>query len=292
MKKVNLIKRLRTVGLLLIVAATMSSCNDVVPAGYVGMVKTTDGITKEVLQPGHHTCYGRDELYLIETLESTETIKLDILCADELNFKFDVKVRSSINYDNADELKSILNKQGSKMKDGDYKTLEYKTLFKIYVEPIVDATSRATVAKYTTMQISESREKIKKAIFEEVTKNLKGTPMVVTSISLSNFDYPDVVTKAMENKKKREIDIETEKANQALEVLQIKNREIIADLEITVKKKEGQAEATYIRIIQGALNRDYLMLKDIQAKKELYKRVGKGDKVIIDSEVSPLINLH
>jgi hypothetical protein len=275
-------------GLLLFALVTMSSCNEVVPAGYVGMVKTTSGIQEEVLQPGHHTCWGRDEMYLLETLESTETIKLDILCKDELNFAFDVKVRSKVNYGNAKDLKAILNGQGSKIKDG---VLSYETLFKIYVEPIVDATSRATVSKYSTMQISTNRDKIRKTIFEEVQKQLKGTPMTVTSINLSNFDYPDVVTKAMEAKKKREIDIETEKANQALEVLQIKNREIIADLEITVKAKEAKAEAIYIKIIEGALNKNYLTLKDIQARKALYNRVGKGDKVIVDSEVAPLLNI-
>jgi len=277
-----------TIALLSFTVIIMSSCNEVVPAGYVGMVKTTSGIQEEMLQPGHHTCWGRDEMYLIETLESTETIKLDILCKDELNFAFDVKVRSRIKYDDAKELRDILNSQGSKVSGG---VLGYETLFKIYVEPIVDATSRAKVSKYTTMQISESRDEIKKSIFEEVAKLLENTPMEVTSINLSNFDYPDVVTKAMENKKKREIDIETEKANQALEVLQIKNREVIADLEIPVMKKEAQAEAIYIKIIEGALNEKYLTLKDIQARKELYKRVGKGDKVIVDTEINPLINI-
>jgi len=274
--------------LLSIVVMTMSSCNEVVPAGYVGMVKTTSGIQEEILQPGHHTCWGRDEMYLLETLESTEKIELDILCKDELNFGFDVKVRSKIKYDDAKELRAILNGQGSKVKDG---ILNYETLFKIYVEPVVDATSREMVSKYTTMQISENRTKIKKAIFDEVAKLLEGTPMEVTSINLSNFDYPDVVTKAMEAKKKREIDIETEKANQALEVLQIKNREIIADLEITVKKKEAQAEAIYIKIIEDALNKDYLTLKNIQAKDKLYGRVGKGDKVIVDTDATPLIQM-
>jgi len=289
MKKAkNALGRFKLMGLLAITVALMSSCNSVVPAGYVGMVKTTDGIQEEVLQPGHHTCWGRDEMYLVETLESTETIKLDILCKDELNFAFDVKVRSRINYENGADLRAILNSQGSKVSDG---TLEYETLFKIYVEPIVDATAREMVSKYQTMQISNNREKIRKAIFDEVKKKLEGTPMEVTSINLSNFDYPDVVTKAMENKKKREIDIETEKANQALEVLQIKNREIIADLEITVKAKEGKAEAIYIKIIEGALNKNYLTLKNIQAKSKLYGRVGKGDKVIVDTEATPLLQM-
>lgn len=289
MKKAkNALGRFKLMGLLAITVVLMSSCNSVVPAGYVGMVKTTDGIQETVLQPGHHTCWGRDELYLVETLESTETIKLDILCKDELNFAFDVKVRSRINYENGADLRAILNSQGSKVSDG---TLEYETLFKIYVEPIVDATAREMVSKYQTMQISNNREKIRKAIFDEVKKKLEGTPMEVTSINLSNFDYPDVVTKAMENKKKREIDIETEKANQALEVLQIKNREIIADLEITVKAKEGKAEAIYIKIIEGALNKNYLTLKNIQAKSKLYGRVGKGDKVIVDTEATPLLQM-
>ena len=276
-------------GLLIVVIGTMTSCNDVVPAGYVGMVKTTSGIQEEVLQPGHHTCWGRDEMYLVETLESTETIKMDILCKDELNFKFDVKVRSKINYDDAAELKSILNNQGSKVNGENI--LEYETLYNIYVKPVVDATSRATVSKYETMQISENREAIQKSIFEDVTTKLEGTPMIVTSINLSNFDYPDVVTQAMESKKKREIQIEEEKANQKLELLQIENREIIADKEIVVKKKEAQAEAIYIKIIEGALNNRYLTLKDIQAKRELYKKVGKGDKVIVDTDSSPLIQV-
>ena len=282
--------KLSLFGLLLFVVVTMSSCNEVVPAGYIGMVKTTSGIQEEVLQPGHHTCWGRDEMYLIENLESSEKIKLSILCKDELNFKFDVKVRSRVTFEDAKGLKKILNSQGSMTNASG--VLQYSTLFKIYVEPAVDAVSQSVVSKYTTMQISDYRDEIKKTIFEEVNKQLEGTPMEVTSINLSNFDYPDVVTKAMEAKKKREIDIETEKANQALEVLQIKNREILADMEITVKKKEAQSEAVYIRIIQDALNKDYLTLKNIQAKDKLYGKVGKGDKVILDTEATPMIQMR
>ncbi|MEK6828877.1 MAG: SPFH domain-containing protein [Nanoarchaeota archaeon] len=287
MKRIKeVVNRFKMIGIFIFIAVSMSSCNESIPAGYVGMVKTPDGIQEEVLMPGHHSCYGRDEMLLVETLESTETIKLSILCKDELDFKFDVKVRSRLVYSDAKGLKDILNSQGSKMTDG---KLTYKTLYSIYVEPVVDAVSMSVVSKYTTMQISENRDKISKAIFEQVCEKLKGTPMLVTDINLSNFDYPDVVTKAMEAKKKREIDIETEKANQALKILEIQNREIIADKEIVVRKKEAQAEAVYISIIESALNNEYLLLKNIEAKKVLYERVAAGDKVIVDTDATPLL---
>lgn len=286
--KTNGLNKMKKLLIFLFAAIMLSSCNTNVPAGYVGMVKTADGIQQEVLMPGHHSCWGRDEMLLIETLESTETIKLSILCKDELDFKFDVKARSRLVYKDAKDLKDILNSQGSKMSDG---KLSYKTLYSIYVEPVVDAVSMSVVSKYTTMQISENRDKISKTIFEEVNKKLKGTPMIVTDINLSNFDYPDVVTKAMEAKKKREIGIETEKANQALKILEIQNREIVADKEIVVRKKEAQAEAVYINIIESALNKEYLTLKNIEAKKLLYDKVGAGDKVIVDTDANPLIQI-
>lgn len=107
------------------------------------------------------------------------------------------------------------------------------------------------------------------------------TPMSVNMIATSNFDYPRVITTAMEKKRQREIEIEEEKAKQAVELLKATNRLKIAQKMKITRAAEAEAEAIYMKIVGSSLNSNYLKLRDIEARKVMYDNVAKGDKVIV-----------
>ena len=112
--------------------------------------------------------------------------------------------------------------------------------------------------------------------------------MIVTT---SNFDYPDVITKAVEKKRKREIEIDEERAKQAMELLRAENRLKLAQRMKIVRVAEAEAESTFNKILSSSLTSKYLKMREIEAIKILYENVKPGDKVIVTNgnSVSPMI---
>jgi len=266
-------------------------CNEVVPAGWVGMVQTPGGLTGEVLQPGHHGCWGRDSMQLVDTKEDAIEEKMSVLCSDDLNFRFNLVTRTRLVSADGSAIKELLNRQGSKMErwdEYDAAALGFESLYNVYVKPEARSIARGIVSKYSTTQIRENRDAIQKEIHKQLHASLKGTPMQLVSVVTSNFDYPEVITKAVEKKRRREIEIDEEKAKQAMELLQADNRLKVAEKMKAVRTAEAESEAVYVKIMGGALTDKYLALREIEAKKTLYKRVGPGDKVIATGEGSSI----
>lgn len=270
---------------MIITVAVMSSCNQRVEIGYVGMLLTVNGFEGDVLGPGKHECWGRDRLPLLEAKETTMTEDLDILCADDLNFKFSINVRSLVDVKTSEELKELFNRQGANIiwEEGKVGILPYSVLYNTYLKPIMSAVPRGVVSKYETTQIRENREKIEKEIEKQIKLKIKGTPIQIRDVSLSNFDYPEIITRAQEIKKKREVDIQAEGAQQALDLLRMDNRMKLAEKAKVVRAVEAEAEATYLRILGKAVSNNYLKLRTIEANQTLYERVGEGDKMIFNS---------
>ncbi len=268
-----------------------SACTERVNPGYYGMVMTPGGLSGEVLQPGNHSCYGRDKIVLVESKEVVKSESLSVLCADDLNFKFDLEIRSRLKSNDPKRFMEVLEKQGANIKwDGDIGTLEYEWLYKTYIQPPARAISRTIVSKYQTTQIREQREPITKSIKDRLLEAVEGTPVEITMVVTSNFDYPDVITKAMESKRQREIEIQEEKAKQAMELLRMENRLKLAQKAKITRVTEAQAEAAYVQILGNALTSTYLKLKDIEARRTLFEKIAPGDKVIMTNGTSVMIN--
>ncbi len=275
------------------VALLTVGCTQQVPIGYIGMVQKPSGLTGEVLAPGRHECWGRSKMILVEISENVRSEKLQILCADDLNFGFDLQIRTQINSTNGATVKTLLNNKGSAVVSkgqGTY-VLPFNALYETYVKPQAVSKARTIVSEYQTTEIRNNRRVIEKKIKEEIVKALSGTPMSVNMIATSNFDYPTVITAAMEKKRRREIEIEEEKAKQAVELLKATNRLKIAQKMKVTRAAEAEAEAIYMKIVGKSLNQNYLKLRDIEARKVMYTNVGAGDKVIVSGNGAiPMVN--
>lgn len=96
---------------LLFVAMTATACTEVVPVGFAGMRKDSDGLDGTVLEPGRHSCGFRCELVLLETREMLNAETMSIMCEDDLNISMDVETRSRLKVKDAEGIKEVLNKQ-------------------------------------------------------------------------------------------------------------------------------------------------------------------------------------
>lgn len=227
-------KRFLQISLTLYALLMLVGCTTEVPIGYIGMVQERGGLTGKVLAPGRHACFGPGvKMILLEASENVTSEPMDILCADELNFKFDLKIRGQISGTDGKVVKNILNNKGSAAKPitphSSTKAISYSAMYTTYIQPQARAISRGVVSKYQTTEIRPNREKIDKEVKEKIIESLAGTPMVVNMVASSNYDYPEIITKSMERKRTREIEIKEEEAKQAVKLLQATNRMKLAE---------------------------------------------------------------
>jgi len=272
---------------------SLTACNARVPPGYVGMKMNLNGPSGEVVSTGLENCFGRERMVVFELAEQTQNEKLQILCADDLNFSFDLKLRSRLTYSDDEALYNLLTIQGKNInwspegnfgKGCDVGVLSWEFLYKTYVQPQARSIARDVVSKYPTTGIRDNRETIQAEIENRLKQALKGTPMQVTMVAASNFNYPEVITKAVEKKRAREIAIQEEEAKQKMEMLRAENRQKIAEKMKTVRIAEAEAEAAYNRITGESITPSYLQLRILEAKVELYKSIGQNDKLIFMSD--------
>mgnify|MGYP000402734521 CR=1 FL=1 len=264
----------------LVLSSGCSLVTEQVPVGYIGMKQSPAGLDGEILTPGYYQIFGRDKLLLIATNEVSRKEKLNILCSDDMNLKLDLKIRARVDVKDALAVKSLLDRQGAKLRwEGNIGFLDFKTLYITYIKDIARSVARGVVSKYATTQVSAAREEIQKSILTSLVSSLKGTPVEIRMAVTSNIDYPEVITRAMEAKKEMEIEIGQEKAKQAVELLRMENRKKMASIKKIVIAMEAEAEAAKYSIIGERLTDKFLTLKTIEANMLLYGNVGAGDKV-------------
>jgi len=278
-------------------------CNARIPPGHVGMKIDLKGIEEEVLPAGLHTCFGRDRMVAIELAEETTTEEMSILCADDLNFSFDINIRSKLAATSPELITSLLVIQGKNINwepAGDFDSsceigvISRDFLYETYVRPQARSIARDVVSKYETVQIRENREKIQGEIQKKLVESLEGTPMEVTMVTTSDFDYPDVITKAVEKKRAREIALQEEQAKQKMEMLRAENRQKVAEKMKAVRVAEAEAESAYNKITGQSLTSEYLQLRTIEAQQFFFEQIGKNDKIIMvpsQSNMPMMINM-
>lgn len=272
-----------------LVVLIISGCTEQVPPGYIGMRMTSKGIESAILPAGRHEIYGRDRLVLLETKEQMNTETLAILCKDDLNFAFDLKIRAMLDARNVDVIRDVLNRQGANIKwDGGTGLLEYDGLYATYVQPLARSVARAVVSRYMTTEIRDNRDKIQKEILRQLSEGLKGTPMSLQMVATSNFDYPEIITKAVEKKRQRELQIQEERANREIELEQARNRKEIALEMKAVRVAEAEAEAAYNQVFGASITSNYLRKIELENQRVLYENAEDVQLVITDGK-SPMI---
>lgn len=272
-------------------AVSTTGCGERVPPGFYGMKMQTDGFVGDVLEPGFYSIWGRDKLVLIEAKEEFRTESLNILCADDLNLAFDLKNKGRFRKGNASAFRDALNRQGANIEwNGDVGVLPYEVFYKNYVrDPAVNQT-RKIVSQFQTTQVRENREQIDAEIQAAIIKTAEGTPVEMVSAFMSNIDYPEMIERAMERKKEKEVAIGEEESKQAIEMMKIENEILRARKMKELRAAEAEAESVYMIVLGKAANTNYLKLRALENQKLLYENGGVQWGVApSDMNVSPLV---
>lgn len=314
---IMLVAMLVTAGML---SAGCGSCQNQVPAGFVGVQQTSSGVEKKLLQPGHYDNYGRDRLILVEVREKISYKSgMKIRCADRMNISLDLKVRHRLKRDTASVL-AALKSQGSSIEWGGKRSsggsgsrsvgiLRYKPIAKVYVTEQAKEIARLVVSKYPTDQVRVNRAVIKAAIFKQLVTRVKGSPVEIMEVLVSNIDPPKIISDAIEKARERKEQIQQEKADQAKKSLVEKNRQklkMLAEQNSQAMKKltaenrlalakinkaslaeEAEAESIRIKILSRIMTPTYLKFMHLENQRILYGQPGV--RVVVPAGSKPLV---
>ena len=260
----------------LLVLLVLSACTEAVPAGHIGRTWEASGFTEDLLQPGRHDCWGRCRLYLFEaTDQAFEIPQQEILCADNLNFKFSVNILVGPAVGNKAAIKEVFVKLSPADIPG--KRFTVKQLFEMYVQPVAVEKEHSVVSAYKTSEIVEKRAKIIQEYVAAVRDATKDSVLEVKRISIGNFDFPDIVTQAQEAKAKAAVEIETAR-NEAQKRVEMAQADVeLAGIHYKKEMIEAQMVADYNKLIGASISPQYLAYKQL----ETMSHAADGDNNMI-----------
>jgi len=234
-----------------------------VPPAHVGKRSTANGLQEKVIPPSKFRLSfvwpGQvgDSLIICQASDYPvkETMKV-FMPEDQLNLET-VEIRGTYSISsNASNVNKIFDRITPIQKEDRLFYIPIAQVYRTYAEPIVRETTRTVLTAYTIEYIMMNRESVGQELSDAIKLKLKGTPITPLYIGLADIQPPDVILRAQEKAKEREIAIKEadnekmvnlKKAEGALEVA-IKQQQVDlkeAETQVLVDKKlaEGVSEA-------------------------------------------------
>jgi regulator of protease activity HflC (stomatin/prohibitin superfamily) len=235
-------------------ALLVVGCNQAVPTGHVGKVRTVSGFDATVLRPGLHPCWGRDVMHALEVSDQQFNLNMSVLCKDQLNFKFDVGVLCAVDKTKTD----LINQTFENVTPANGNTITMQQLFTMYVQPVVDQEARKVVSSYATKDIAERREEVIESIRTAINEAISTSLMVVKRITVNNLDFPDVITRAQEERARRQVEIAGVQADVDKKLAEARGQLAVAQLDYERQLIEAAMIADSNQIIGASISPQYL----------------------------------
>jgi regulator of protease activity HflC (stomatin/prohibitin superfamily) len=149
----------------------------------------------------------------------------------------------------------------------------HKTLgpdyYNVVMAPALRSEARKVGGRYTPEEIySTQRSVVERNIFDEVTRSLKGRPIILEAILVRNVDLPDKLKRAIQDK--------LEEEQRSLKMVFTLNRE---RQEATRKEIEAKGIADRNRIITESISDKLLRYEGIQATERL--AISNNAKIVV-----------
>ena len=201
-------------------SALLTSCSERVPQGYRGRISTANGWDSRILKPGVYACYGRDKLYLVDSTTISLTEKLNILIGGKVNLKVDVKVRCRANVEDEDLMREAF----ENVMANDKNIISAEQLYNTFLQQKTLAIPKQVYEVQVDVEtaVINGPELVKEAR-KQIMDIAKTTSLLVVDMDMTNYDWPESITKAQEN----------------LVGIQLKQAAAVAQVEADLAKAEG-----------------------------------------------------
>jgi hypothetical protein len=253
-------------GTVLVLALGLSGCYQSIPPATKGKLLSSSGYSPEVLSPGRQWVGMNERLVLLDTSTKTYKENVKVILSDKLTLNVDVRFSGRI----AGSSK-VINSMFNDIKAGNDKYISFDEVYKVYGQMIVRNKTREVIGDYNVDEVHKNYKRLSQELTLSMSDALQATPLEISNITLGNIQYPSVVTAAIEMTEKRRLDIEKEKANQAIELLKRKNQQalVLADYDIEMTKAKAIRDKN--RIIGEGITEALIKLKQLEVQEAMGK---------------------
>ena len=255
---------------LLSVSLILVGCEvSTVPPAAKGKILSSSGYSVNVMETGKYWLWGFKNMVILDTSTQMISENINVKMSDNLDLPFQLHFRTRIHGDD-----KVINAMFNDITHENYH-VSLGRVYQVYGRNVVTNAARTVMSKYKVADVAVNFEKINNDIHIEIKKRMVGSPLEVSDVTLANVKYPDVITRAIESQQERELAIETERNQQAIEILKKTNElELVeADFEIRVKKAEAiKAEN---EITSKGLNPLLLAYRNLEVMEKLAESENK-----------------
>lgn len=215
----------------ILAAFALTGCGfEVVPPATKGKILTTSGYSPDVLEPGNYTLWGRDKLIILETNTNTYQEAVSVVLADKLTLTAEIRFRGRIAGS-----EKVMNSMFNDITSGDDNIVQFNEVYAVYGRMAIRNKTREIISQYTVEDVHKNYARLSGEIGSVLEAALKGTPLEISDIALGNIAYPDVVNKAINAAKERELAIKKEEAQALIMLTKKKNDRLLAEADYQIK---------------------------------------------------------
>lgn len=257
--------------LLMAVLLTFTACSRVtVPPASQGKILSGSGYSEDLKQPGKYWIPFWNSMVILDT--STQSVKetITVKMKDRLDLTFDVRFRTRIAGNN-----NVVNSMFNDIRHENY-AVTLGMVYGIYGQDVVRSTARSIVGKYNTEEVAQNFDKVTQDLHVELTKMLASSPLEMSNITLAELVYPPVITTAIESQAERELAIETEANQQAIEMVKKGNELLLAQADYEIRMERARAIRDENKLTAEGLNDKLIQYRQL----EVLEKIASGDNAV------------
>lgn len=266
----------------LLCAPLLFACGQTVeiPPAHVGKLSTSSGLQEGIIQPSKmrlsNLCIVCDNLVLAEASDYAVKERMQIFIPrDKLNLKVDVRGTFAISSNQANVEKIFARIPADATPSDRVTKISMKKVYGTYANPVIREVVRAIITKYSIAEVMENRDAISTELAKAVRERLKATPITTIYFGLADVQPPDVIVKAQEAAKEREIQIQRAEADKL-----VKLKEAEAALEVAIKQqqvdlKEAETQVLVNQKLAEGVNRAFIAQRSLKILEQMAQSNNK-----------------
>lgn len=259
-----------------------------IPPAHVGKLSTKNGLQKGVIPPSKirlsNACLVCDNLILAEASDFPIKESLMIyMPKDQLNLKVDLRGTVTISAEKANVNQIFDRVTAEPTESSRVKLIPLDNVYAIYAQPTIREVVRSALTQYSIAEVMENRAKVSEELTKLIRARLGETPISIKLLGLADVQPPEVIVRAREAAKEREIAIQRAEADK-----QVKLKEAEAALEVANKQqqvdlKEAETQVLVNQKLAEGVNAAFVTQRWLKVMDQL-SRNSEGKVIILPFE--------
>jgi len=286
----GLVKLLTVVGIL----AMLAGCYEQIPPTTNGKILTPNGYKIETIPPSRTWVGWREELVLLDKSVKMYKEPMTILMRDKLELSFDVKARVRIG--GSDDIinamfDDITPRVLPNSISSGHKIVPISDVYTTYGRMLVRNVSRSVVSKYSIDDVNTNYENINNEIRLLLMEAFKTIPLTLDDVALGGLAYPDVVTRAVEQAKERQMGIEKEKSQVEIELTKKRGAEQLANADYRIRMIQAKTIRDENKMVSEGVTDKYLAYRRLEVQEKMAEamRSNGNSTVFMPYEALPTV---